>query len=372
MDNEFFEKKVRPILVANCVSCHGPKKQKGELRLDSKAGFAQGRRDRRRLVKPGDPDEEPARAGDPLRRRHQDAAEGQAGRRGHRDADRVGEGRRAVARRRAPPATKTGSKPSTCTPGPRRTGRSSRSSGPPFPKSANPQSEIRNPIDRFLLAKLNDSGLTFAPPADKRTLLRRVYFDLIGLPPTPEEIDAFLKDDSPDAYEKVVDRLLASPAVRRALGPALARPRPLRRDARPRVRLRHPRRVAVPRLRHPRLQRRRAVRPVPHRAHRRRPAAASRGATRRTARTSRCSRPAFWWLGRGEALAGRFAGRVRRPHRQPDRRVRQGGARADARRAPAATTTSSTRSPRRTTTRCSACSRVRGTTAPTSTTPPRP
>ncbi len=54
-------------------------------------------------------------------------------------------------------------------------------------------------------------GLIFAPPAEKRVLLRRVYFDLIGLPPTPAEIDAFLKDDSPDAYEKVVDRLLASP-----------------------------------------------------------------------------------------------------------------------------------------------------------------
>ena len=52
-------------------------------------------------------------------------------------------------------------------------------------------------------------------------LLRRVYLDLIGLPPTPEELHAFLADQSPDAYEKVVDRLLASPAVRRALGPAL-------------------------------------------------------------------------------------------------------------------------------------------------------
>jgi len=68
-----------------------------------------------------------------------------------------------------------------------------------------------NPIDRFLLAKLEAKGLSFAPPADRRTLLRRVYFDLIGLPPSPTEIDAFLKDDSPDAYEKVVEKLLASP-----------------------------------------------------------------------------------------------------------------------------------------------------------------
>jgi len=70
---------------------------------------------------------------------------------------------------------------------------------------------VRNPIDAFLLGKLEEKGLTFAPEADKTTLLRRVTYDLAGLPPTPAEIGAFLKDDSPDAYEKVVDRLLASP-----------------------------------------------------------------------------------------------------------------------------------------------------------------
>jgi hypothetical protein len=69
----------------------------------------------------------------------------------------------------------------------------------------------RNPIDRFVLAKLQDKGMRPAPAADRRTLLRRVTFDLIGLPPTPAEIEAFLVDASPDAYEKVVDRLLASP-----------------------------------------------------------------------------------------------------------------------------------------------------------------
>ncbi len=70
----------------------------------------------------------------------------------------------------------------------------------------------RTLIDRFILAKLLEKGLEPAPPADRRTLLRRVTFDLTGLPPAPEEIDAFLADPSPDAYEKVVDRLLASPA----------------------------------------------------------------------------------------------------------------------------------------------------------------
>jgi hypothetical protein len=87
-------------------------------------------------------------------------------------------------------------------------------------ETRNPRSEIRNSIDAFLLANLQEKGLTFSSPADKLTLLRRVSFDLIGLPPTSEEQEAFLKDSSPDAYEKVVDRLLASPRYgeRMALG----------------------------------------------------------------------------------------------------------------------------------------------------------
>jgi hypothetical protein len=69
---------------------------------------------------------------------------------------------------------------------------------------------VRNSIDAFVLAKLEEKGLRPSAEADRRTLIRRVTLDLIGLPPTPEEIDAFLRDDSSDAYEKLVDRLLAS------------------------------------------------------------------------------------------------------------------------------------------------------------------
>ncbi len=69
----------------------------------------------------------------------------------------------------------------------------------------------RSPIDAFLLAELAKHNLSFSPPADRRTLLRRAVFDLHGLPPTPDEIDSFLADDSPDAFERILDRLLASP-----------------------------------------------------------------------------------------------------------------------------------------------------------------
>jgi hypothetical protein len=80
------------------------------------------------------------------------------------------------------------------------------------PPTVNDTSWPRAEIDRFVLAKLESQGMKPAPAADKRTLVRRATFDLTGLPPTPEEVDAFLADGSPDAFAKVVERLLASPA----------------------------------------------------------------------------------------------------------------------------------------------------------------
>lgn len=71
---------------------------------------------------------------------------------------------------------------------------------------------VRNPIDAFVLARLQHAGLSLSPDADKATLIRRATFDLTGLPPTPAQIDAFIADTSPDAYEKLIDRLLDSPA----------------------------------------------------------------------------------------------------------------------------------------------------------------
>jgi hypothetical protein len=81
---------------------------------------------------------------------------------------------------------------------------------PPIPEVKN-RAWVRNPIDAFILHRLEQEGLSPSPEAPKETLIRRLYLDLIGLPPTPEEVDAFLKDKRPDAYERLVDKLLNSP-----------------------------------------------------------------------------------------------------------------------------------------------------------------
>jgi hypothetical protein len=82
---------------------------------------------------------------------------------------------------------------------------------PPVPDVPDAKAPVRNPIDNFIQARLAREGLTPSPEADRRTLIRRVSLDLTGIPPTPEEDAAFQNDKSPDAYEKLVDRLLASP-----------------------------------------------------------------------------------------------------------------------------------------------------------------
>jgi hypothetical protein len=117
------------------------------------------------------------------------------------------------------------------------------------PKLPEVRGACRTDIDRFILSALEAKNATLNPEADRATLIRRVCFDLTGLPPTAAELDAFLADRSPDAYEKMVDRYLASP--RRALGETLARRRRLRRLQRLlQRRQRPPARLALPRLRH--------------------------------------------------------------------------------------------------------------------------
>jgi hypothetical protein len=82
---------------------------------------------------------------------------------------------------------------------------------PEVPEITKHKPQVTTPIDRFVVAKLGEKDLSPSPEADRRTLIRRLKFDLLGLPPTPEEVEAFLKDESPNAYEKLVDRYLASP-----------------------------------------------------------------------------------------------------------------------------------------------------------------
>ena len=81
---------------------------------------------------------------------------------------------------------------------------------PPLPEVRD-RAWVRTPVDAFVLAKLEAKGLIPSPEADRRTLIRRASYDLTGLPPPASDVDAFVRDDAPDAYERLIDRLLASP-----------------------------------------------------------------------------------------------------------------------------------------------------------------
>ncbi|QDU23880.1 DUF1553 domain-containing protein [Urbifossiella limnaea] len=201
-----FEKSVRPVLVEKCVSCHGPEKQKGGLRVDSRAALLAGG-DRGPALVPGDPGKSVLL--------HALAHDGEL-RMPPKDklpAPTVA----AVAAWVKAGAPWPDSAPTAAAPkatGPRPITAEERGfwAFQPVRRPPVPQSAFPNPIDAFLVARLAEQGLALAPPADRRLLLRRVMFDLTGLPPTPAETDAFLRDTAADAYERVVERLLASPA----------------------------------------------------------------------------------------------------------------------------------------------------------------
>ena len=262
----FFESKIRPVLVEHCYKCHSVDagKSKGNLLLDSREKIRAGG-DRGPAVVPGDPDaslllaavshsdpdlEMPPNkerlaesviadiktwirmgAPDPREEKATDVA---------RPPVDVEAGRRFWAFRKPvahePPATKD-------------------------------PAWARRDLDRFILAKLDAAGLAPSADAEPATLLRRLHFDLVGLPPSPEAVERFLERVEAvgldAALEPEVDALLASAALRRALGEALARRGTLRRIERQGSEHLIPVCVALPRLRHRRDERRHAVRSLP-------------------------------------------------------------------------------------------------------------
>ncbi|WP_210420958.1 PSD1 and planctomycete cytochrome C domain-containing protein [Lacipirellula limnantheis] len=204
---EFFEAKIRPLLVTHCQECHGPDLQEANLRLDSRAALLSGG-DTGAAIEPGQPEAslliDAVRYGDVYQMPPtEQLAAGDVAL--LEEWVRIGapwspgaEG--AVAE--AKPAFDLQA---------RKAGHWAwhRVVRPSPPELAD--ASATTPIDAFVLAKLDDAGLAPASQADRATLLRRATFDLTGLPPTWAEIEAFERDESPDAFARQVDRLLASP-----------------------------------------------------------------------------------------------------------------------------------------------------------------
>ena len=202
---EFFERKIRPLLAERCYECHSAaaKKHKGGLSLDTREGLLKGG-DTGPSLLPGDP--EKSRLIEAVRYRNRDL---QMPPKSPLSAEQVRDLEKWVKLGAPDPrvevAVQAAEKRALTVEEGRQFWSFQPLKSPPLPRGG-------HPIDAFITAKLAERKLTAAAAADKRTLLRRATFDLAGLPPTPQEIDAFLADKSPEAFTKVVDRLLASPA----------------------------------------------------------------------------------------------------------------------------------------------------------------
>lgn len=206
---EFFEKQVRPLLVRHCLECHGGDTNDGGLSLDSRASLLRGG-DSGPAAVSGAADQSLLIAA--ITHRHEAIQMPPQGRLSEQD---ISVFRRWIDMGLPDPRSDS---PTTA---PQPTGMTIAAgrqfwsfqpiSEPPLPDVKN-ASWPQSPIDAFVLKQLEQNGLAPAPPADRRTLIRRVYFDLIGLPPTPREVQDFVDDDSPGAFAKRVDKLLASPA----------------------------------------------------------------------------------------------------------------------------------------------------------------
>ncbi|MBU6294456.1 MAG: DUF1549 domain-containing protein [Planctomycetes bacterium] len=205
-NDDFFENRIRPLFAEHCHKCHGAAKQQASLRLDSAAALAKGG-DTGPVVVPGQPDKSllikvvryQGESKMPPKGKLSDAA--------IKDLETwVRSGAKWPAGDKTPSA---GGPPDPLEA--RKAHWAFRPvADPSAPKVGKPE-WVRDPLDAFVLARVEAAGLQPAPEAPKATYIRRVTFDLTGLPPTPEEIDAFLADNSTGAHERLVDRLLASP-----------------------------------------------------------------------------------------------------------------------------------------------------------------
>jgi hypothetical protein len=207
---EFFESKVRPLFVEKCGKCHTAKKaaESGELVLDSPAGIERGG-SRGTLFAPGKPTESLL-----LKAIGYADAELQMPPDGKLPASAVAVLAKWIEMGAPLPAaddTVLAPQKSIDIAAGRTFWSFQPLTAPTLPSIQNPKSKIQNQIDAWIISRLDHEGLAPSPAADRRTLIRRVTFDLIGLPPTPDEVDAFAADDRPDAYERLVDRLLSSP-----------------------------------------------------------------------------------------------------------------------------------------------------------------
>ena len=199
---EFFEKSIRPVLAEHCYKCHSTqaKKPKGGLLLDSREGLLKGG-DSGPAVVPGQPRK--SRLIEAVRYHNVDLRMPPRG----KLPDAVIINLTSWVKSGALwPAVNVPKSPAAATPEFDLQQRKRRhwawqSVRPQDPPPVSNQTWPKTRVDRFILAKLESKGLAPAPPADRRTLLRRVSFDLIGLPPAPSEVEAFLSDHSPDAYE---------------------------------------------------------------------------------------------------------------------------------------------------------------------------
>ncbi|HET6883307.1 MAG TPA: PSD1 and planctomycete cytochrome C domain-containing protein [Pirellulales bacterium] len=206
---EFFEKQVRPVLVERCQKCHGAEKQESGLRLDRREAALKGS-DSGRMIVPGEPDKSPLIE---AVRYQGDTQMPPAGKLPEVELTALVK----WVQMGAPwPADQSGSgEPKTGAPAPSQNLAAKHWAFQPVTRRALPDVKqtdwCENPVDRFVLHELEAKGLSPSAKADRRTLLRRVTFDLIGLPPTPEEVEAFEHDASPDAWARAIDRLLASP-----------------------------------------------------------------------------------------------------------------------------------------------------------------